>query len=80
MTPRNDENKHMSSKTKTQSFAKAFEDLEEITRWFESGDMDLDEGLKKFERGLELSKFCQEQLAQVENKVKEIKMKYEEKG
>ena len=62
---------------KKQNFAKAFEELEEITRWFESGEMDLDEGLKKFERGLELSKLCQEKLTEVENKVKEIKAKFE---
>lgn len=61
---------------KPKSFAKAFEELEEITHWFESGDADLDEGLKKFERGLELSKLCQEKLAEVENKVKEIKAKF----
>ncbi len=65
----------MSSKPK--SFAKAFEELEEITRWFEGGETDLDEGLKKFERGLELAQFCKGKLAEVENKVKEIKAKFE---
>lgn len=64
--------------TKQKSFAKSFEELEEITRWFESGEMDLDEGLKKFERGLELTKLCKEKLEQVENKVKEIKTRFEE--
>ncbi len=62
---------------KQKSFAKAFEELEEITRWFESSEMDLDEGLKKFERGLELSKLCRDKLDEVENKVKEIKLKFE---
>lgn len=62
---------------KPKSFAKAFEELEDITRWFESGEMDLDEGLKKFERGLELSKLCRDKLNEVENKVKEIKLKFD---
>jgi len=62
---------------KQQNFATSFKELEEITRWFETGEMDLDQGLKKFERGLELAKLCKEKLAEVENKVKEIKVKFE---
>jgi len=58
------------------SFAKAFEELETITEWFEKGEVDLDEGLKKFERGLELSKFCKGKLSEVENKVESIKAKF----
>ena len=38
--------------------------------------MDLDEGLKKFERGLELATFCKDKLTEVENKVEEIKKKF----
>lgn len=67
----------MATKNKPQSFAKAFEELETVTHWFETGEMDLDEGLKKFERGLELAAFCKERLAQAENKMKEIKVKFE---
>ncbi len=59
------------------NFQKAFEELEMITEWFERGDVDLDEGLKKFERGLELASACKEKLSEFENKVKEIKLKYE---
>ncbi len=59
------------------NFSKAFEELESITRWFEAGEVDLDEGLKKFERGLELAKQCREKLSEVDNKVKEIKKKFE---
>lgn len=66
----------MASK-KRQSFAEAFQELEEITAWFERPEVDLDEGLKKFERGLALAAVCKAQLAQVENKVKELKVKYD---
>jgi len=62
---------------KAPSFAKAFEELEEITRWFESEAVDVDEALKRFERGLELASQCKKRLSEVENKVKEIKKKYE---
>lgn len=60
------------------NFAKAFEELEAITAWFERDGTDLDEGLKKFERGLELAKFCKEKLADVEIKVETIKKKFVE--
>lgn len=66
----------MTPKAKQVNFSKAFEELEQITEWFEQGDVDLDEGLKKFERGLELAKACKEKLSEVENKVKEIKKKF----
>ncbi|TAK03897.1 exodeoxyribonuclease VII small subunit [Patescibacteria group bacterium] len=62
---------------KAVNFAKAFQELEAITEWFERDEADLDEGLKKFERGLELAAACKEKLSEVENKVREIKAKYE---
>ena len=66
------------SPKKELNFAKAFEELEEITAWFERDGADLDEGLKKFERGLELAKVCKEKLSEVENKVEAIKKKFVE--
>ena len=47
---------------KKTSFADQFSELEEITEWFETADVDLDEGLKKFERGLELAKVLKQQV------------------
>lgn len=61
---------------KKANFAEAFKELEEIVRWFEASEVDLEEGLKKFERGLELAKKCRERLAEVENKVTRIKEKF----
>ncbi|MFH1252782.1 MAG: exodeoxyribonuclease VII small subunit [Candidatus Uhrbacteria bacterium] len=61
----------------TTNFSQAFEELEQITAWFEKGEADLDEGLKKFERGLELAKLCKGKLSEVENKIKELKLKFE---
>lgn len=58
------------------NFAEAFKELEEIVQWFESTEVDLEEGLKKFERGLELAKKCRSRLAEVENKVTRIKEKF----
>lgn len=58
------------------NFEKAVEELEAITEWFEGSEVDLDEGLKKFERALELASACKEKMDEFENKVKEIKSKF----
>jgi len=63
---------------KQTSFADAFAQLEELTQWFETQDVDLDEGIKKFERGLELAAICKKKLAEVENKVEKLKAKFDD--
>jgi len=68
----------MTKKPNTIDFAKSFEELEKITEWFDSEEhLDLDKGLKQFERGLELASALKEKLSEVENKVTEIKKKFE---
>ena len=62
--------------SKDASFAKAFEELEAITKGFEKGSFDLDEGLKQFERGLGLAATLKKKLSDVENKVEVIKKKF----
>lgn len=65
------------TKKKDANFAEAFSELEKITQWFDSQEnVDLDEGLKKFERGLELADGLKKKLKEVENKVEEIKKKF----
>ena len=61
---------------KSFDFAKAIEELEEINRWFQNEEIDLDAGLSKFRRGLELIKKSRERLRQVENEFKEIKKEF----
>ena len=58
------------------NFTADFKELEDIVRWFESNEVDLEEGLKKFERGLELAKTCRARIKDVENKVVQIKAKF----
>ncbi|MBI2484546.1 exodeoxyribonuclease VII small subunit [Candidatus Uhrbacteria bacterium] len=62
---------------KAADFGKLFAELEDITAWFERADVDVEEGLKKFERGLVLAKQCKEFLDEVDVKVKTIKKKYD---
>lgn len=58
------------------SFAKKFEELEEIAESFEHEPVDLEEGLKKFERGLALADELKHKLAEVEQRVETIKKKF----
>jgi len=55
------------------NFAKSYEDLQKITEWFEKEEIDLEEGIKKFEEGAKLVKELQEYLSKMENKIKELK-------
>ena len=57
-------------------FSAGLKELEEITNWFESENADLDQGLAKFERGLELIAGLRHQLKTAENRVEQIKQKF----
>lgn len=57
-------------------FSRAIEELEQINHWFQNEDIDLDQGLAKFRRGLELIKKCRGRLKQVENEFVEIKKEF----
>ncbi|MEK7619012.1 MAG: exodeoxyribonuclease VII small subunit [Patescibacteria group bacterium] len=63
-------------KDRTASFKEQFDELEALVEEFEKGELDLDESLKKFERGLQLAAACKERLSLIENTVKEIKAKF----
>ena len=61
---------------KSYEFSKHLAELEAITAWFESSDADLDQGIAKFERGMELAQDLKKHLQQVENRVEKIKLRY----
>lgn len=50
-------------------FEKALEQLEEIVRKMEEGEMTLDESLKAFEEGIELARFCSKKLDEADRTV-----------
>ncbi|MDW7681475.1 MAG: exodeoxyribonuclease VII small subunit [bacterium] len=56
----------------TKTFEQAMEELENIVDALEKGDLTLEQTIKKFERGMELSKFCSEKLTEVELKLKKL--------
>ena len=64
-------------KKPSQDFGKAFKELEELAEWFEKEEPDLDKGLQKFERAMELASECREQLSKAEQKINDIKKKFD---
>jgi len=58
------------------NFTKAYEEVEEINEWFQEEEIDLEEALQKYERGMELIQKCKDRLKKAENKFEEIKKKY----
>ena len=54
---------------KTMTFEKAMKKLEEIVQELETGELTLEESLKKFQEGVTLSKFCSSKLDETENKI-----------
>lgn len=51
-------------------FEKRLKRLEDIVEKMEAGDLSLDDSMKLFEEGVKLSRECQSQLSQAEQKVK----------
>jgi exodeoxyribonuclease VII small subunit len=55
--------------SKKPTFEKAMQRLEEIVQELETGELPLEDSLKKFEEGVKLSKYCSCVLDETEKKV-----------
>ena len=51
------------------TFEDAMKALEQIVRDLETGDLPLEVAFKKFEEGIQLSKFCSQKLDETEKKI-----------
>ena len=51
------------------SFESSLGELETIVRKLEGGDLDLEESLKLFEKGVKLSRECRERLTRAERRI-----------
>lgn len=56
-------------KSKTSSFEEALSELEALVESMEKGELPLEESLKSFERGITLTRTCQQALKAAEQKV-----------
>ncbi len=54
---------------KTPDFEAALDELEKLVETMEQGDLSLEESLKQFERGIQLTRSCQQALREAEQKV-----------
>lgn len=59
----------MAKKTKIPDFESALTELEEIVASMEHGQLSLDDSLRKFERGVFLTRRCQQALRDAEQKI-----------
>jgi exodeoxyribonuclease VII small subunit len=57
---------------KLPDFEKALEELEALVEQMESGDLSLDESLKQFKRGVELTRHCQGVLDSAQQTVQKL--------
>jgi exodeoxyribonuclease VII small subunit len=51
------------------TFEQAMKQLEQIVQDLESSDLPLEKGIKKFEEGIQLSKFCSKKLDETEKRI-----------
>ncbi len=51
------------------TFESSLAELEDITRELDNNELSLDDSLKKFDKGMELIKFCSTKLDQAQKKV-----------
>ena len=57
---------------KPPDFETALAELEALVEKMEQGDLSLDESLKQFERGVQLTRSCQQALKEAEQKVQTL--------
>lgn len=60
------------AKNNSETFEKTFKELGEIVEKMEHGDLSLDQSLDCFEKGIKLSKTCQQLLEKAEQKVETL--------
>ncbi|MEE9168535.1 MAG: exodeoxyribonuclease VII small subunit [bacterium] len=60
---------------KQKSFEEAIERLDEIVTNLETGEVALEESIKLFEEGMQLSKYCMEKLTEAERKLQKLARK-----
>ncbi|MCU0538978.1 MAG: exodeoxyribonuclease VII small subunit [Desulfobacterales bacterium] len=54
------------------SFEQALKALEQIVAELESGELPLEQAIRKFEEGMELSRYCSQRLEETERKISQL--------
>lgn len=66
--------------SKPPDFEKALGDLEQIVERLEEGELSLEESLKQFEQGIQLTRNCRDALEKAEQRVRKLAGDDEETG
>lgn len=62
----------MSKKNVLPDFEAALAELEKLVETMESGDQNLEQALQSFQRGIELTRLCQQSLKEAEQRVEKL--------
>ena len=54
---------------KAKTYEESMKELEQVVKDLESGELSLDESIQKFEKGMDLSKYCSSLLEDAEKKI-----------
>lgn len=65
---------------KNTDFEKSLDELENIVEKLQNGDISLDESIKLFERGMELTNLCRKTLETARQKITSLTEEEEENG
>ena len=66
--------------TENNDFEKSLDELEKIVEELQNGDISLDESIKLFERGMELTNLCRKTLETARQKITSLTEEEEENG
>lgn len=53
-------------------------ELDQVLAWFESGDADIDQAEAKYKQGLEVAAELKKRLAETENSIQKLRVKFDE--
>ncbi|OGL35394.1 exodeoxyribonuclease VII small subunit [Candidatus Saccharibacteria bacterium RIFCSPHIGHO2_12_FULL_47_17] len=70
----------MAKSKSAKDYQQLADELEEIILWFESGQVTLDEAIKKYEQASQLIAEMEEYLKNAENKIKKINATFKKKS
>ena len=62
----------MTKKSAIPDFEAALQELEQLVNTMESGEQSLEDSLKSFQRGIELTRTCQKGLKEAEQKIEKL--------
>ena len=66
--------------SKNTDFEKSLDELENIVEQLQNGDISLDESIKLFERGMELTNLCRKTLETARQKITSLTKEEQENG